>query len=319
MSQSLTMAALLVTTRKTIAFVLHRKRDVSHTNKKPRVLTLKPAENSNFYTRQPFQLMPMRTASTLPDGDPALFLRIAAQGANLSTHEELWRWLQVDVQQWLKHEVMLIGWGDFRSGELHHDVVSSVSGMRTHNFAPVGIVPLISYFRDCWVAAQRLPCQLDIRGCAQLLGDSGWAINSAMADMQTALVHGTADGQHSGERIFVALSAQRSPPPGAGTALRLLLPFIDTALRRLPPAPVRQAGRERKQLETNVVSLGALSERERQIMTWVAMGKTNPEIGCILRISEFTVKNHMKSIFSKLDVSNRAQAVATLTRMDAHA
>ena len=63
----------------------------------------------------------------------------------------------------------------------------------------------------------------------------------------------------------------------------------------------------------------ALSERERQIMVWVAMGKTNPEIGCILDISEFTVKNHMKSIFSKLDVTNRAQAVAKLTRMAAYA
>jgi DNA-binding CsgD family transcriptional regulator len=58
-----------------------------------------------------------------------------------------------------------------------------------------------------------------------------------------------------------------------------------------------------------------LSLRERQIMAWVAQGKTNPEIGCILRISEFTVKNHLKSIFSKLDVTNRAQAVARLSRL----
>ncbi len=65
--------------------------------------------------------------------------------------------------------------------------------------------------------------------------------------------------------------------------------------------------------------VSALSERERQIMVWVAMGKTNPEIGMILDISEFTVKNHMKSIFGKLDVTNRAQAVAKLTRIDAYA
>ena len=64
---------------------------------------------------------------------------------------------------------------------------------------------------------------------------------------------------------------------------------------------------------------GALSERERQIMAWVAQGKTNPEIGCILRISEFTVKNHLKSIFSKLDVTNRAQAVARMSRLALHA
>jgi DNA-binding CsgD family transcriptional regulator len=67
------------------------------------------------------------------------------------------------------------------------------------------------------------------------------------------------------------------------------------------------------------LQLSHLSDRERQIMTWVAMGKTNPEIGCILSISEFTVKNHMKSIFGKLDVTNRAQAVAKLTRIESYA
>ena len=83
----------------------------------------------------------------------------------------------------------------------------------------------------------------------------------------------------------------------------------------MPPAPMKQPGAERNQVEQLVVRLGQLSERERQIMVWVAMGKTNPEIGCILHISEFTVKNHMKSIFSKLDVTNRAQAVAYLAQV----
>ena len=72
-------------------------------------------------------------------------------------------------------------------------------------------------------------------------------------------------------------------------------------------------------VHTSAVRLPALSDRERQIMDWVALGKTNPEIGCILHISEFTVKNHMKSIFTKLDVTNRAQAVAKLTRTAAYA
>ena len=45
-------------------------------------------------------------------------------------------------------------------------------------------------------------------------------------------------------------------------------------------------------------------------MDWVRLGKTNLEIGMILDISAFTVKNHMQRIFKKLDVLNRAQAVA---------
>jgi transcriptional regulator EpsA len=263
----------------------------------------------------------MNSLAPAPDIDPSHFLKIAGQGTGLQTHADLWRWLQGDVQKWLAHDVLVVGWGDFRSGELHYDVISSLPGVRSHNCAASGMGPLISYFRDCWVAAQHLPCQLDVKGCAELFerAGEGMASESALGRMRTALVHGMGDGKHCVERVFAALSAQPYPPPGAGVALKLLVPFVDTALRQMPPAPLRQPGCERDLVEAHVARLGALSERERQIMVWVAMGKTNPEIGCILRISEFTVKNHMKSIFGKLDVSNRAQAVAKLTRIGSYA
>lgn len=260
----------------------------------------------------------MNNTTQQPDRDPAQFLAIAGQGAAVATHADLWRWLRGDVQQWLAHDAMLVGWGDFISGDLHYDIVSSMPGLRSHSFTQAGILPLIGYFRDCWAAAQQAPCQVDITGCQQLLGRCNWASTQAIASMRTALVHGTADA-HGGERIFAALSTQTSLHPGGGTALKLLLPFIDTALRRLPPAPARHAPCERDGVRASIVRLPALSEREREIMDWVALGKTNPEIGCILSISEFTVKNHMKSIFTKLDVTNRAQAVAKLTRMAVYA
>ena len=261
--------------------------------------------------------MSATSTTTMPGSDPAQFLKIAGQGANVSTHAELWRWLQGDVQQWLPHDAMLVGWGDFHSGQLQYDIVSSLPGMRSHHWTAAALAPLISYFRDCWVAAQQLPCQPDLGGCSGLLRHCGrgWAPIEAITAMRTALVHGTGNGRSGGERIFAALSTQPLLP-GSGLALKLLLPFIDTALRRMPPAPSRPAGREHTR---DALPLAALSERERQIMVWVATGKTNAEIGCILHISEFTVKNHMKSIFTKLDVSNRAQAVAELTRITVHA
>ena len=61
------------------------------------------------------------------------------------------------------------------------------------------------------------------------------------------------------------------------------------------------------------------AQQVQDLRAWVALGKTNPEIGCILHISEFTVKNHLKSIFGKLDVTNRAQAAAKLARLSADA
>ena len=55
-----------------------------------------------------------------------------------------------------------------------------------------------------------------------------------------------------------------------------------------------------------------LSDRESEIMGWVCSGKTNDEIGSILDISTFTVKNHLQRIFKKIDVVNRSQAVAKI-------
>src|SRR6185369_5853160 len=46
----------------------------------------------------------------VPDIDPIQFLKIAGQGAGLQTHADLWRWLQGDVQKWLAHDVLLVGW-----------------------------------------------------------------------------------------------------------------------------------------------------------------------------------------------------------------
>lgn len=54
-----------------------------------------------------------------------------------------------------------------------------------------------------------------------------------------------------------------------------------------------------------------LSSREVTILNWMKNGKTNWEIGRILGVSERTVRFHIESIFAKLQVTSRSQAVAT--------
>jgi DNA-binding NarL/FixJ family response regulator len=53
----------------------------------------------------------------------------------------------------------------------------------------------------------------------------------------------------------------------------------------------------------------ALSEREMEILRQVASGNSNKVIGAQLRISEATVKGHMKNILSKLGANDRTHAV----------
>jgi DNA-binding CsgD family transcriptional regulator/small-conductance mechanosensitive channel len=57
-----------------------------------------------------------------------------------------------------------------------------------------------------------------------------------------------------------------------------------------------------------------LSDREREVLVLIGQGATNREIGEKLIISEHTVKSHLRSILSKLNLRNRQQAAAYAER-----
>ncbi len=70
-----------------------------------------------------------------------------------------------------------------------------------------------------------------------------------------------------------------------------------------PAVAARLMGRMRAPAEK------MLSAREIQVLTMVAHGASNKELGRQLHISEATVKTHLLHIFEKLDVGDRTQAV----------
>lgn len=85
--------------------------------------------------------------------------------------------------------------------------------------------------------------------------------------------------------------------PEHGLARRVL----ETLLQQFPPTgsvPLNQALPD------------PLSERELTIMRLISAGLSNPEIATQLVVSTETVKWHVKNVFRKLSVDNRAQAVA---------
>jgi two-component system NarL family response regulator len=57
-----------------------------------------------------------------------------------------------------------------------------------------------------------------------------------------------------------------------------------------------------------------LTERETEVLQLLAHGKSNKEIGAKLFISEFTVKGHLRNIFTKLGVLSRTEAISVATR-----
>ena len=55
---------------------------------------------------------------------------------------------------------------------------------------------------------------------------------------------------------------------------------------------------------------GLLTPREREVLAWVARGKTNREIAAVLYLAPGTVRKHLDNVYAKLDVGSRAGAVA---------
>ena len=60
-------------------------------------------------------------------------------------------------------------------------------------------------------------------------------------------------------------------------------------------------------MKNRLGSLG-LTAREAEVLSWIARGKTNHEIGVILSASTGTICKHVEHILCKLDVKNRTAA-----------
>ena len=66
----------------------------------------------------------------------------------------------------------------------------------------------------------------------------------------------------------------------------------------------------------NRLSTASLTPREAEVLSWVAKGKTNRDVGDILGMSPRTVNKHLEHVFEKLGVETRAAAAALASRMN---
>ncbi|MFI6603670.1 response regulator [Nonomuraea sp. NPDC050536] len=118
------------------------------------------------------------------------------------------------------------------------------------------------------------------------------------------------------EYVYEALRAGASgfllkdiPPTDLLAAIRvvasgeaLLAPAVT---RRLIAEFARVAAVESRMVR----ELAAVTGREREVLTLIARGLTNPEIAARLGLSISTVKTHVRRLLAKLDVHDRAQLV----------
>ncbi|MBO3744826.1 response regulator transcription factor [Streptosporangiaceae bacterium NEAU-GS5] len=99
-----------------------------------------------------------------------------------------------------------------------------------------------------------------------------------------------------------------TPPGEIVAAVRQVaqgLPVLSPAVTRRLIA--RVAGDDHDRRAQARQRLAVLNERERDVAVGVGQGRSNAEIGAVLHLSVPTIKTHVSSILTKLDLNNRVQ------------
>lgn len=157
-----------------------------------------------------------------------------------------------------------------------------------------------------------------------------WEAASTRRLLRAALAR--LDQSENGSSGVILLAGDERPEFTSPTARRLLRDFFQPeAGGRLPPELARwlEAGAEQPfsrhrngrlltvrrdgdalllQERREVVRL---TRREREVLSWVARGKTNAQVAELLWLSPSTVRKHLENVYPKLGVNTRTAAVAS--------
>ena len=243
----------------------------------------------------------------------ATFLRIAWKAPQIRHHYELFLLLQGAVQHFISHQILISAWGGFHNACLKFDVVSALPDVRTGNVngCVTSVEAMLRDLHKRWIDNGQRKILLNNQWVESAISSTcNCSLHKGMRGMRSILVHGAHGERDEGDSIYVALdtlSVHRGQD--VERFFDLVDPVfaqIDVAFRNVTALKVATTIGA-KPIGPNVFDLSA---REEEIMKWVAAGKTNLQIGAVLGISAFTVKNHVQRIFRKLGATNRVEAAS---------
>lgn len=236
----------------------------------------------------------------LSHGDLERLLFLTDASVRINKRFQFFLWAQGALQSFIPHETLICAVGKLSAAQLHSETFSRASlpdaFEREANDPVRGFV--VRALSD-WHGRNRVPLVLgdaEARACEvhPVLHRLGYRHN---------LCHGVEDRIGGHGAFFLFLGASRPVSQRELYFANLLMPHLYlAAMRMFEDAPGTPDARP-----------SVLSGREVQVLGWVRDGKTNAEIAQILEISPLTVKNHVQKILRKLNVCNRAQAVARAT------
>ncbi len=244
-------------------------------------------------------------------------LRIVEMAPQVRRRYQFFLWSQGDLQRWLPHKLLVCGAYDRQARDLVFDVFNSVPLTEAAQAALQGHrAQVLTAAMRLWRQHRQQPCLLPLQEvaltdvAAQALYQAGYhhllvhglSRPGRPDDIESFFLFGLPDGQYGHEAL---------------QGIDMLLPCLHMTYQRVHVTEQQMSPQHRGGLGGSTPSLTPLAqrtpqitEREREILSWVRDGLSNQQIGEKLGISALSVKNHIQKILRKLGAANRAQAVA---------
>jgi len=232
----------------------------------------------------------------------ALMLNIDAS-LRVHARHQFFIWAEGLLQNIVRHEVLVCALRDSDPAAFHVDTfVTSALEPTVYSDAFCDDTTMVPHLIKSWEDNNFRPVSCEV-GAGSQFAHSAFGRELGRISTDTAFAHGTYDvfGKLASFFTFVCRSSTISS--NQLYFIELIVPYLHLAWTRIRinrPTDI-----------TGATSAGAslLTGREQEILKWIHIGKSNIEIGLILGISPFTVKNHVQNILRKLNVQNRTQAV----------
>lgn len=225
--------------------------------------------------------------------------------ASLRVHSrpQLFGWVQGLLQNLLPHELLLCAVREDRAISYQVDCFASpwIDSDRLRALFQQDVELVASLVRR-WIEGEFHPSVCSVQGADPAArGEFATELHGIGAD--SLMVHGTYDSLGKPASLFVLGAVAGDLGAEQGFLLELIVPFLHLAWMR------SQLARPLADIQAAAHTPDLLTVREKEILRWIHLGKSNFEIGTILGISPLTVKNHVQKILRKLNVRNRTQAV----------
>ncbi len=223
--------------------------------------------------------------------------------ASVRTVDDFKKWTASCIRPLLPHGSLLSGLGHLHAGGVGLDYIVMVD-------YPVGHIEAIRN-RAGAIDTPVLRRWLTKQAPVLFDGDDPWEETPQVwldsfrqFQLRNVVAHGVLDKERCIGTYHSFYQIPGTPDKGYMDAVQTLTPMLHEVFCRVIEN-YRSTGH-------SDATLGALTERERDLLQWIGLGKTNTEIARLANLSESTVKHHVTRIFDKLGMANRAQLVRYL-------